>query len=54
MNKLESIAIEIVPLKLMMLLIMVETTTESKETSQIYMKYYRHGNKVDYWVPIRK
>ena len=35
-----------VPLRLIMLLILSEMTTEFKETSQIYEKCYRHGNKI--------
>ena len=31
---------EIVPLRLIMLLILIELTSEFKETSQIYMKCY--------------
>ena len=34
---MQSIAIEIAPLRLIMLLILTETTTEFKETSQIYI-----------------
>ena len=34
---MQNIAIEIAPLRLIMLLILTETTTESKETSQIYI-----------------
>ena len=40
------IAIEIVSLRLIMLLILTEITTKFKETSRIYMKCYRHGNKI--------
>ena len=39
-------AIEIVPQSLVMLLILTKITAEFRETSQIYMKYYRYGNKV--------
>ena len=44
MKQLQSIAIEIVPLRLIMLIILIELTTVFKKTSQIYMKYY--GNKL--------
>ena len=45
-QQLQSKVIEIAPLRLFMLLISIELTTEFKETVQIYMKSYRQGNKI--------
>ena len=45
-QQLQSIGIENVPLRQILLPIIIEMTTEFKETNQFYMKEHRHGKKI--------